>query len=293
MRSRSLRLTAAVTDVLSGLGREPRAMLAFGRLLGRWDGLVGPALAAQVRPQSLRHGVLRLACSSNAWMQALHFQRAALLERLAHEFPEVKLHEIRPVLARGHLTARPGTTLAAAWPDWQAAAGEDLPPGGGGELRDLVTRARAKCRARLQGLQAAGRVPCPRCGGCLVPAAAVCCAACREQEQQRRRGALIDLLESSPWLDATAVVAALADTSAEELAAMRAELDGQWSERLHDDLLRLDEPEADETLRQALRFQICRLLMLRSQLPPDRLDLADPRWDDELALGWRRAFAPA
>jgi predicted nucleic acid-binding Zn ribbon protein len=77
-----------ILKVLRGLGLERR--LEEQRAVHAWDGVVGPAIAAQSRATDIRDGVLFVDVATNVWMQELGLLREGIVERLnAHLGGEV------------------------------------------------------------------------------------------------------------------------------------------------------------------------------------------------------------
>jgi predicted nucleic acid-binding Zn ribbon protein len=66
--------------VTAGLGMPPPP--ALGALFGRWDEVVGPAVAAHARPRSLRGGTLVVVADDPAWAAQLRWLEAELLRRI-------------------------------------------------------------------------------------------------------------------------------------------------------------------------------------------------------------------
>jgi predicted nucleic acid-binding Zn ribbon protein len=65
-------------------------------LFCRWEQLVGPEIAAHVRPQSVRAGVLTLAADEPAWAAQLRYMVEDLLARIhgeanAHQITEIRI----------------------------------------------------------------------------------------------------------------------------------------------------------------------------------------------------------
>lgn len=56
--------------------------VAAGAVLGRWDSLVGPEIAAHAQPVSLTDGVLVLRAESTAWASQLRTMRREILARI-------------------------------------------------------------------------------------------------------------------------------------------------------------------------------------------------------------------
>jgi predicted nucleic acid-binding Zn ribbon protein len=55
------------------------------RVLGEWERVVGPAIAAHARPVSVERGELVLVASDPVWASQLRWMEAELLERLRTE----------------------------------------------------------------------------------------------------------------------------------------------------------------------------------------------------------------
>lgn len=70
----------AVDRLVSERGWEVDA--AVGALLGRWDHLVGPEVAAHATPEGLQDGVLTVRASSTAWATQLRQLAPALRQRI-------------------------------------------------------------------------------------------------------------------------------------------------------------------------------------------------------------------
>ena len=65
-----------------------------------WEQLVGAALAAHSRAQSLRGGVLVVLADSPAWAGQLRYLDQVLVTRIADELPAVSVREVRVAVAR-------------------------------------------------------------------------------------------------------------------------------------------------------------------------------------------------
>lgn len=59
--------------------------VATVRVLGDWDQVVGPAIAAHARPVSVEGGELVLVASDSVWASQLRWMEAELLARLRQE----------------------------------------------------------------------------------------------------------------------------------------------------------------------------------------------------------------
>ena len=71
------------------------ATVQAGSVIGRWDALVGPELAAHCRPERLRDGELVLVAESTAWATQVRLLAPAVLARLAAELGAGVVRSIR------------------------------------------------------------------------------------------------------------------------------------------------------------------------------------------------------
>jgi predicted nucleic acid-binding Zn ribbon protein len=62
--------------------------VAVGGVVGRWDQIVGPDVAAHVAPESFEAGVLAVRADSSAWATQVGYMVPTLLRRLAEELGE-------------------------------------------------------------------------------------------------------------------------------------------------------------------------------------------------------------
>lgn len=77
-----------VTDTLDGLLRSLRGgagRAEVGGVFGRWDEVVGPAIAANVRPVRLEHGALLVEVEDPAWATQVRFLTDDIRRRLREE----------------------------------------------------------------------------------------------------------------------------------------------------------------------------------------------------------------
>lgn len=91
-----------VIDALDAIRRELRmgAPSEIDALLANWDDLVGAALAAHSRPQTLRGGVLVVLADAAAWAGQLRYLDQVLVDRIGEELPQVTVREVRVSVAR-------------------------------------------------------------------------------------------------------------------------------------------------------------------------------------------------
>jgi predicted nucleic acid-binding Zn ribbon protein len=75
--------------------------VAVGGVMGRWDVVVGPEIAAHCRPETFDDGVLTVRADSTAWATQVRLLTAGLLRRLAEEVGE---GTVTKVVVRGPAT---------------------------------------------------------------------------------------------------------------------------------------------------------------------------------------------
>lgn len=93
-------LGAAVRRLVADRGWETTTTAA--RVLGEWDRLVGPEIAAHCRPASLVDGRLELVAESSAWATQLRLMSRVLLGRLA---AQVGSGVVQTLVVRGPVQA--------------------------------------------------------------------------------------------------------------------------------------------------------------------------------------------
>jgi predicted nucleic acid-binding Zn ribbon protein len=104
-----------VADYLDAVTRSlgaPRAQL-LAAVFTRWEGLVGPDIAAHAQPRSLRSGVLVVSADQPAWATQLRYMASDLLARIQAETDSGEITEIQirvgaPVPAEGPARGRRG-----------------------------------------------------------------------------------------------------------------------------------------------------------------------------------------
>ncbi len=65
---------------------EPKTLLAA--VQGAWNGVAGPAVAAEAEPVAERDGVVTIACRSATWAQELDLLQSELLTALNGALPD-------------------------------------------------------------------------------------------------------------------------------------------------------------------------------------------------------------
>jgi predicted nucleic acid-binding Zn ribbon protein len=82
-----------LTDVLRQCRRD---LQQDPDLLGQiWNRAVGAAIARNAQPAAFKQRLLIVHVSSSVWLQELHFQKAALIERVNHEAGRIILDDIQ------------------------------------------------------------------------------------------------------------------------------------------------------------------------------------------------------
>jgi predicted nucleic acid-binding Zn ribbon protein len=91
-----------VGDALDAIRRElgMGAPSEIDAITASWDGLVGAALAAHSRPQTVRGGVLVVVADGAAWAGQLRYLDQVLVTRIAEEVPAVSVREVRVSVSR-------------------------------------------------------------------------------------------------------------------------------------------------------------------------------------------------
>lgn len=64
-------------------------------LLKKWPEIVGPQIASQTQPDSLRNGTLFVKTVSSVWVQQLHFIKGEILDKLNQFSGKSAIREIR------------------------------------------------------------------------------------------------------------------------------------------------------------------------------------------------------
>ncbi len=91
-----------VGDALDAIRRElgMGAPSEIDAIAASWDDLVGAALAAHSRPQTVRGGVLVVVADGAAWAGQLRYLDQVLVTRIAEEVPAVSVREVRVSVSR-------------------------------------------------------------------------------------------------------------------------------------------------------------------------------------------------
>jgi predicted nucleic acid-binding Zn ribbon protein len=88
---------------VSGLAERLAPASTLGAVQRVWEGVAGPAVAAEATPTGEASGVLTITCSSAVWAQELDLMGQALIERLNGALGADRIRALRcqTVPARG------------------------------------------------------------------------------------------------------------------------------------------------------------------------------------------------
>lgn len=97
-----------VGDALDAIRRELGlgAPTEIDAVEAAWASLVGAALAAHSRPQTVRGGVLVVIADGAAWAGQLRYLDQVLVDRIAAELPAVEVRELRVSVPRDPASQR-------------------------------------------------------------------------------------------------------------------------------------------------------------------------------------------
>lgn len=84
----SRRAPRPVSDALSSVGEGLAPQTPLAAIQAVWERAVGPAIAAEATPVSVRDRTVTVACRSASWAEQLDLLQGELVERLNGELPE-------------------------------------------------------------------------------------------------------------------------------------------------------------------------------------------------------------
>jgi predicted nucleic acid-binding Zn ribbon protein len=84
--------------VLEIMGLEDKFEEA--KLVKGWEAVVGAVVASKSRPRTMREGILYIEVENSVWMQELWYRQKQIIERIAKEFPKVRVTGIRLEIER-------------------------------------------------------------------------------------------------------------------------------------------------------------------------------------------------
>ena len=92
----------ALGDILQGLmqRKEFRAGAGLGRLMSRWEDVVGDRLASETVPLSLDRGVLVVGASSGAWATQVKFLSEEIRRKACEELGSEAVRRVHVTLRK-------------------------------------------------------------------------------------------------------------------------------------------------------------------------------------------------
>ena len=81
-------------------GKDWKEGLQLGKLMARWETIVGQAIAQHAQPVRMQRTTLVLTVTNHAWMQELGFLKQDILKKISAAFPRLVIKELRFELKR-------------------------------------------------------------------------------------------------------------------------------------------------------------------------------------------------
>ena len=89
------RAPVPLAGAVEALARRLEPATPIAQIQREWEGVVGPAIAAECSPVSERAGVVTVVCRSAVWAQELSFMAPDLVERLNAVLPSPRVTELK------------------------------------------------------------------------------------------------------------------------------------------------------------------------------------------------------
>jgi len=226
-----------------------------------WPEIVGAKVAEQCTPVEMRAGALFIATRSSAWSQQLQLLSTTILAGVNRLAPDASVTRLMFRLGRFRQAERPAVGRAAKPPARRVEAA----PEPAADAWDALERV----RRRLGRLRHATRAQCRDCGVALSPGTAARCAPCASAVLSARSLATQRILYATPWLDYAALREQLPALAPAEYEQARRQLLARWWSIL-ERARRAGRPAASGFERRIANSYV----LLRSQLPPDRITAA-------------------
>lgn len=202
------RRTERFSDVL------PRFVSSFGQekeyltqlLVHHWKEIVGPSVAAHVRPVRMDFRKLFLAADSPVWANELRYMERKLIDKINGYVCEELVTEVcfcgprddTFTPRREELPGEPPETITPTAEDYEQNA--DIIAGiENEELRAAASRTLAQNTALRRSLSEASWHPCKACGRLIEPEHTLCFVCDRRKREEEKR-AVQHLLLHEPWL---------------------------------------------------------------------------------------------
>jgi hypothetical protein len=137
-------LPPRLKDLLGGVGARLglEDARATGLIWKRWDEIVGPGVAANAEPTSLRRGLLKVRATSPAWAQELTFLAAEIVARANAIAGAETVREVRVWTGPGEVVRATSTDGPGLQDGSEREVAKDLP-----EAFERARRAWAKRRS--------------------------------------------------------------------------------------------------------------------------------------------------
>ena len=89
------RAPVPLAGAIEALARRLEPATPIARIQREWEGVVGPAIAAECSPVSERGGVVTVVCRSAVWAQELTFMGPDLVVRINAALPAPRVTELK------------------------------------------------------------------------------------------------------------------------------------------------------------------------------------------------------
>ena len=89
------RAPVPLAGAIEALARRLEPATPIARIQREWEGVVGPAIAAECSPVSERAGVVTVVCTSSVWAQELSFMAPDLVARINAALPAPRVTELK------------------------------------------------------------------------------------------------------------------------------------------------------------------------------------------------------
>jgi len=118
------------------------------RVLSQWSDIVGPDMARQMQPQTLKNGVLQVAVSNSSLALQIQHQAPQLMEKINRFFGFRAVKSIRPVQTYFALEPQPQATVVVPDAGAQVRAEAQVSQVQDPELKAALSRLGAQVEAR-------------------------------------------------------------------------------------------------------------------------------------------------
>lgn len=95
LRPARRRAPVPLAGAIEALTRRLEPATPIAQIQREWEGVVGPAIAAECSPVSERGGVVTVVCGSAVWAQELTFMAPDLVERINAALPVPRVTELK------------------------------------------------------------------------------------------------------------------------------------------------------------------------------------------------------